>query len=88
MKTKLGEWKLFAAIVDQHVIDYCLAQYGDYPDEMIDKMDADDIRFQIEKYAARINRGVRGTDEALRDCFKIAHYACYLHSKLIGDKIV
>lgn len=82
MKTKFGEWKLFAAMIDQHVIDYCVPQYGDYPDEMIEKMSLDDLRFQIEKYAGRIGRGVRGEEEAIRDCYKIAHYACILHTKI------
>ncbi len=84
MKTKLTEWENFFSDVYAHIDKYCIPQYGDYPDEMIDKMDTDDIKFQIERYAGRIGRGARGEEEALRDCFKIAHYACLLHSKIKG----
>ncbi len=84
MKSKSKEWTNFSTDVVLHIVDYCIPQYGDYPDEMIGKMDTDDVKFQIEKYAGRIGRGVRGPEEAERDCFKIAHYAAILHSKIRG----
>ena len=82
MKTKKTEWMGFAVEVGMHIDTYCVPQYGDYPDDMIEKMSLADLRFQIEKYAGRIGRGVRGEQEAIRDCYKIAHYACILHTKL------
>lgn len=41
--------------------------------------------FKIKAYIARIGTGARGREEAIRDCLKIAHYACYLHAVLTRE---
>jgi len=81
VKTKVDEWHNFHNEVHNHIENYCVPQHGDYPDKMIEGMSLRDIKFQIERYAARIGKGARGVDEAERDCLKMAHYACLLLSK-------
>jgi len=49
---------------------------------MIDDWDVKSIKDQLVRYVARIEVGIRGDEEAKRDAFKIAHYACYLFKKL------
>lgn len=80
--TKLDEWKEFSKEVEKHIENYCLPAYGDYPDEMIESMDLRDIQRELERYTKRIGRPVRGIVEAKRDTLKIAHYACFLLTKI------
>jgi len=82
MKTKNNEWMGFAVDIGIHIDKYCVPQYGDYPDKMIEGFTPRDIQAQLERYVKRIGTGARGKEEAVRDCFKIAHYACILHSKI------
>ncbi len=82
MKTKLQEWKEFAGKVENHITNYCVPQYGDYPDEEIEEWTTDIVRLILRKYTHRIGIDLRGSVEARRDALKIAHYACYLLKKL------
>jgi len=84
MQTKADEWADFSVGVSVHIDYYCVPQYGEYPDEMIEGLTLKDIQKQIEHYAKRIGSNARGEEEAVRDCFKIAHYACILRSKIKG----
>jgi len=79
---KVQEWMGFSSKVVEHINKYCLAQYGDYPDEMIESFTPKDVKREIERYAKRIGTTVRGEEEAKRDALKIAHYACFLFTKL------
>lgn len=79
---KMAEWITFSSEVMDHIEDYCIPQYGDYPDKSIERWKPEDIKSFLEKYVQRIGTGVRGSAERKRDCLKIAHYACYLHTKL------
>ena len=82
MERKLTEWMEFCREVADHINHYCIPQYGDYPDEMIEGWGVKSIKTQLEKYVGRIGTGVRGTSEAERDTLKIAHYACLLAKKI------
>ena len=82
MITKTEEWADFAVKVQEHIREYVVPQYGDYPDDMIDDWDVKSIKDQLVRYIARIGVGIRGDEEAKRDALKIAHYACYLYKKL------
>lgn len=82
MESKLNEWNLFAKIVFSHIAEYCIPQYGDYPDPLIEEMKVREIKAHIKRYAERIGKDMRGSVESERDCLKIAHYACYLYNKL------
>ena len=80
-------WLDFAVKVNNHILDYVVPQYGDFPDEMIENFSIIDIKKQLDRYVTRIDSGARGIEEAKRDTLKIAHYACYLLTKLNEKEI-
>lgn len=82
---KIKEWKRFSESVENHIESYVLAQYGDYPDEMIESFTIQSIKEQLMRYVSRIGRSARSHDEELRDTLKIAHYACYLRKKIFDQ---
>ena len=86
MKIKKSEWTDFSCRVLEHIQNYCIPQYGDYPDEMIEEFSISDIRKQLERYVKRIGVDIRGIEESKRDALKIAHYACLLLAKIEGEK--
>ncbi len=86
MKNKKQEFTSFALEVIDHIENYVIPQYDDYPDEMIENFSVADIKAQLVRYAGRIGSNVRGEKEAERDCLKIAHYACLLLRKLREEK--
>ena len=75
---KLKEWRKFSELVESHIVNYVIPQYGDYPDEF----SLQSVKEQLLRYVGRINRSSRGPKEELRDSLKIAHYACFLRRKL------
>jgi hypothetical protein len=80
-----AEWAQFEAKVLEHIETYTVPQYGDKPvDQLHVDMGFEDIRTCLRRYVNRIGTNSRGPAEALRDCLKIAHYACVLHGKLDG----
>jgi hypothetical protein len=81
MSKKSEEWVEFSKKVFNHIEEYTIPQYGDYPDLTTD-FTIQDIKAQLVRYVGRVGSGVRGEKEALRDCKKIAHYACVLYSKI------
>lgn len=81
-KGKVGEWLEFSKLVESHISQYCIRQYGDYPDEMIEGWGLKEIQDNLDRYVKRIGKGARGTLEEKRDALKIAHYGCLLHAKL------
>lgn len=83
--TKLEEWRAFSYEMEKHIVDYCVVQYGDYPDELIDLWSVDSIKDKLGGYVKRIGLGARGSKEGERDALKIAHYACYLLKFLRRD---
>ena len=82
METKVDEWIGFSNLVVDHIGDYVLPQYGDYPDKTIANFTPVKIQAKLEAYVGRIGRSSRGTEDAKRDCLKIAHFACYLYQCL------
>lgn len=78
MKTKQEEWSQFSTEVEGHIVNYCLPQYGDYPDPIVESWTVSSIKSELEKYVRRIGVDIRGKEESERDALKIAHYACYL----------
>jgi hypothetical protein len=76
------EWQRFSAAVENHVIEYTIPQYGDYPNDQATKFTPEDLITQIKRYANRFGKNARGPVEEQRDMLKIAHYACLIHSKL------
>lgn len=76
------EWEIFSKTVWNHIEDYTVPQYGDWPDDAAENYTPRDCIKQIEKYASRFGKNQRGEEEQKRDILKIAHYACIIWGKL------
>ena len=83
MSSRGKEWTYFADDVLNHIEEYTVPQYGDYPDDQLTTFSIEEIGAQLKRYNSRIDSNSRGFEEAARDCLKIAHYACVLRSKII-----
>jgi hypothetical protein len=79
---KINQWEAFSKEMQSHIKEYANKQYGDFPDKTIAKYDIVKIQAKLEAYVDRIGKGARGKDEEIRDCLKIAHFACYLFNLL------
>ncbi|MHA1481929.1 MAG: hypothetical protein ACTSQA_00640 [Candidatus Heimdallarchaeaceae archaeon] len=77
---RAAQFRLFAFLVECHIEKYTVPQYGDKPNDIVENFTQEDINTQIKKYTGRINSNARGERDSLRDCLKMAHYACLLHS--------
>jgi hypothetical protein len=82
MSYREGEWIIFSERVRQHIIDYTVPQFGDFPEDQITEWNTADCVKAIQKYAARFGKGARGPEEQKRDFLKMAHYACMGLAKL------
>ena len=83
---KVDQWKRFSDQVEDHIEYYVSKQYGDFPDKTIAKFTPEKIQGKLEAYVDRIGKSYRGHADEIRDCIKIAHFACYLHALLTkGD---
>lgn len=82
------QWKKFSLLVEQHIYSYAIQQYGDSHDnqQWIDLNEKDCLE-AIRKYRDRIPSRARGMEEAVRDCFKIAHYAQRLFVELCNEAL-
>lgn len=82
MLTKTEQFTQFTHFVLEHIDEYVASQYGDFPDKTIAKFTPEKIQGKLEAYVDRIGKSARGPEDALRDCIKIAHFACYLYAIL------
>lgn len=86
MFNKIEQWQQFSDLVEEFIAEYVKPQYGDFPDKTIKKFTHEKIQGKLEAYVDRIGKSSRGPEDALRDCLKIAHFACYLYAILTkGD---
>lgn len=83
--SKEFQWNRFSNIVANHIRGYVYPQYGDFPDKTVEKFTLEKIQGKLEAYVDRIGKSSRGKEDAKRDCFKIAHFACYLFAILETD---
>ena len=75
-KTLRGKrWLFFSKLVLKHVEDYTVGRYGDYPNDRLYTLSAEDCKLGIAKYIARKDCEERYEGEHLQDLLKIAHYA-------------
>ena len=87
LATRSDEWKYFSSRVLNHIEKYTVPQYGDMNLENPEKGDQmqsaslDDVKMNLLRYVNRLNSNARGYEEAIRDLYKIAHYACILYGK-------
>lgn len=82
MSNRGKEWADFNTIVEDHIENYTVPQYGDMPDDQMTTASLDDIKHDVQRYLNRIGRNARGIDESLRDMVKMAHYACIAYNKI------
>ena len=81
--SKRGEqWTKFSGMVLDHVENYTVPQYGDFPHDQAEGFSIPDIVLNIRRYLNRAESNARGRAEAKRDCLKIAHYACLLYLRI------
>ena len=84
---KTIQWRWFSSLVEQHIEQYVVEQYGDLPDEHIDSMNIEQIKGKMSSYVQRIGKilRTRGKQAAARDLFKIAHFCCYELDKMVAE---
>lgn len=85
MTIREQEFSYFAGIVEEHIANYTIPQYGDAPDDELETWTAAQCVKAISKYTARFESGRRGQLETLRDLVKIAHFAAVAFSKLLAS---
>jgi hypothetical protein len=82
MSNRGEEWEDFSGVVEMHIENYTVKQYGDSPDDQVEGWTAGECMKAISKYANRFATQRRGRLETLRDLVKIAHFACIAYQKL------
>ncbi len=83
---RLQQWRQFSALVEDHIVNYTLEQYGNPDgDEQVDTFTVEDCWTNVQRYYNRRKSAVRGEAERLRDTLKVAHYMCFIHDKLEKD---
>ena len=83
---RIAQWEAFSERVEHHITNYTLEQYGN-PDgnEQVDEFTVEDCWTSIKRYYNRRGANVRGNTERLRDLLKVAHYAQFIHDKLLAE---
>ncbi len=81
------EWNLFSAIVREHILNYTIPQYGDSPDDEVEKWSPEMCAAALSKYIRRFGSQQRGREEGIRDMLKIAHFACLAYIKMGGNLV-
>lgn len=81
-KSKTEQYTQFMHFGLEHIDEYVKKQYGDFPDKTVEKWTLEKIQGKLEAYVDRIGKSSRGPEDALRDCLKISHFACYLYALL------
>lgn len=76
-----SDWVIFTDAVLNHIENYTVPQYGDYPDDNVAMWTSSDCMKQVERYLKRLNTNQR-PGERKRDLLKIAHYTQLAHDKL------
>jgi len=75
---RANRWRRFSKTVINHIEKYTVPQYGDWPNDQLCEFEIKDIIREMKRYINRAETSCRGYDEQLRDCLKLAHYACEL----------
>lgn len=76
-ESKIEQWRQFSKIVELHIENYAIKQYGDFPDKTIAKYTPTKIQGKLEAYVDRIGNNVREGEELLGPK-KIAHFCAML----------
>ena len=86
LSKRLDRWEDFSFEVQDHIENYTVPQYGDYPKDQMTSFTVDEFLMNMKRYLNRIGRDARGKENSILDCRKIAHYACELCYKLEEEK--
>jgi hypothetical protein len=76
---RLKDWQEFSTLMERHISNYAEAQYENTD---VNIQTSQECITAIKKYTDRYGKNVRGNIEAMRDMFKIAHYAQFAYGKL------
>ncbi len=79
------EWQAFSDIVLNHIENYTVPQYGDFPQDPASDFTIEQLTGNIKKYIARFGKNQRAGQDQL-DLLKIAHYACIAYSKILNGE--
>jgi len=82
MTIRRDHFKAFASVVEKHIDNYTVLQYGDAPNDQVQDWTPTQCMDCVKRYANRIESNRRGRVEVLRDMLKIAHFACLAFGKL------
>lgn len=77
-------WGIFSDEVANHIENYTIKQYKDFPEDQVTRWDEHILKEQIQKYLNRLDSNQRGDMDANMDLIKIAHYAQMIWSKRLG----
>ena len=80
--SRVMEWRMFSNLVEMHIMNYTIPQYGDLPDDEVAKWTPEMCAMAIQKYTKRFSSNQRGAQEIRRDMLKISHFACIAYWKL------
>lgn len=72
----------FVEDVLDHIENYTVEQYGDYPNDQMTNATPEEILHNMTRYINRAKTNARGPVEADRDILKMAHYACILRLRI------
>jgi len=82
MSRRKDQFEYFAELVQDHIENYTVPQYGDAPVDEVEVWTPEQCVLAIQKYTKRFESARRGRLEVLRDMVKIAHFACLTFDKL------
>jgi len=80
------QWANFSLEVYNHIENYTVPQYGDFPNDQANNFKVRDVVQNMRRYLNRMETNQRGTVERHRDCYKLAHYACILMQKIMEEE--
>ena len=81
---RLKDWDEFSKLMERHIERYTIPQYqsNDGETDQVGAFTSEECILNIKRYVNRYGKNVRGNLEAMRDMFKIAHYAQFAYNKL------
>lgn len=81
---RLGMWYMYCDEVGEHISEYAVGQYGDFPNDPYTEQTIDTLWSHLDRYLARRKTGKRGEEDLKRDLLKIAHITSVIWAKQSG----
>lgn len=86
LSNRSQHWQKFSLEMLDHVENYTVKQYGDYPHDQLTEFSDEEILSSMKRYLSRAGRGQRGQAEEMRDMLKLAHYASVRYARLAAQE--